>query len=88
MGTTEGEGDGEGDGAGDALDAEMDEAVFAWALSTPALPARHTAGASIDALKPHIGSNFGTPHRDSSYDASHLPAAVGGGVSELSGASH
>ena len=80
-----------GDAAKDGADAELDGAVFAWALQpTPAVPA---AAADIAAAASGvasasaaaggasaIGSNFGRPHRDSSYAASHTPS---GGATEL-----
>lgn len=77
-------------------DAELDEACFAWALSASASPPPQphlpsADEAAVAATPPqsreqsretsHIGSNFGKPHRDSSYAASHTSS---GAPSEIS----
>ena len=56
-------------------EAELDEAVFAWALAAAA-----EADGADAAAAPPIGSNFGRPHRDASFDASHTAC---GDASEL-----
>jgi hypothetical protein len=61
-------------------EAELDEACFAWALRSPTATMMHTQPAEPPAAS-YIGGNFGKPHRDSSYAASHTAS---GDPTELS----
>ena len=71
--------------------AELDEAVFAWALKSGAVGggnggtgddgAGRSGGRGPAKAASHVGSNFGRPHRDSPYAACHTLA---GQPSELS----
>ena len=63
-------------------DAALDPAVFAWALEAAESAACDVETSATAAAAPRkIGSNFGRPHRDSSYAASHTES---GAPSELS----